>query len=284
VVLRQARRSGVHTLGPADLPAALDVLARDPVLDVFIASRVERLGLDPWRLGAQVWGYFADGRLDALCYSGANLVPVQADAQAIEAFAERAGCTTRTCASIVGEAVAVTALWDGLARRWGPARDVRPDQPVLVCDRIPEVTPDPGVRPVRPDEIDLLVPACIAMSTEEIGVSPIGPDGGASYRTRVADLVHTGRALARIEDGQVVFKAEIAAVSAAACQIQSVWVAPERRGERLSVPGMAAVVGYALQRLAPVAQLYVNAYNHRARRVYDRVGFRRIGTFASVLF
>jgi predicted GNAT family acetyltransferase len=284
VVLRQARRSGVHTLGPADLPAALDVLSRDPVLDVFIASRVERLGLDPWRLGAQVWGHFDDGRLDSLCYCGANVVPVQADARAVEAFAERAGRTGRGCASIVGEAVAVTQLWARLARRWGPARDVRPDQPVLVCDRIPDVAADPLVRPVRRDELDVLVPACIAMSTEEIGVSPVGPEGGDAYRARIAELVHAGRALARFEDGEVVFKAEIAAVSTSACQIQSVWVRPDRRGEGLSVPGMAAVVGYALRYVAPVAQLYVNAYNHRARAVYDRVGFQRIGTFASVLF
>jgi predicted GNAT family acetyltransferase len=46
---------------------------------------------------------------------------------------------------------------------------------------------------------------------------------------------------------------------------------------------MAAVVELA-QRLAPVTSLYVNDYNARARATYERVGFRQVGTFATVLF
>ena len=60
-----------------EVRALLDV---DPVADVFVASRVEAAGLDSWRLGAEVWGHGERGRLDALCYAGANLVPVQASA------------------------------------------------------------------------------------------------------------------------------------------------------------------------------------------------------------
>ena len=41
---------------------------------------------------------------------------------------------------------------------------------------------------------------------------------------------------------------------------------PERRGRGLSAPGMAAVVRYALRRIAPLVSLYVNDYNRAARR------------------
>ena len=81
----------------------------------------------------------------------------------------------------------------------------------------------------------------------------------------------------------MVFKAEIGAASARACQVQGVWVAPERRGEGLSAPGMAAVVEIARQRVAPIVSLYVNDYNAVARRCYDAVGFRGAGEFATVL-
>jgi predicted GNAT family acetyltransferase len=67
-------------------------------------------------------------------------------------------------------------------------------------------------------------------------------------------------------------------------QIQGVWVAPEWRGRGLASRGMAAVVKDALRRSAPTVSLYVNDYNHAARRVYARCGFRRVGTFATVLF
>jgi len=122
------------------------------------------------------------------------------------------------------------------------------------------------------------------MFTEEVGVSPVSADGGALYRSRVADLIRTGRSFARIEDGRVVFKAEIGSVTRSACQVQGVWVPPDLRGQGLSAPGMAAVVAQALRDVAPVVSLYVNDYNHAARATYRRVGFTDRGTFMSVLF
>jgi predicted GNAT family acetyltransferase len=47
---------------------------------------------------------------------------------------------------------------------------------------------------------------------------------------------------------------------------------------------MAAVVRDALERVAPTVSLYVNDFNLPARRVYERCGFRAVGTLATVLF
>jgi predicted GNAT family acetyltransferase len=148
----------------------------------------------------------------------------------------------------------------------------------------PLVAPDPDVRQVRRDELDVLLPACVAMFTEEVGVSPTALDGGAAYRARVAELIRSGRSFARIEDGRVMFKAEIGSVTPSACQVQGVWVAPELRGRGLSVPGMATVVNESLRDIAPTVSLYVNDYNTPARRAYARCGFQSAGTFATVLF
>jgi predicted GNAT family acetyltransferase len=278
------KASSLRVLRPADLPAAQEVLDRDPVANVFVASRIRTAGLDPWRLGGEMWGHVVDGELVALCHVGANLVPVQADATAVRAFADRARRQGRRCASIVGPRDAVAAMWERLEPTWGPARDVRPRQPLLAIDRDPDVTPDPGVRRVRPDEVDTVLPACVAMFTEEVGVSPAGSDGGASYRSRVAEMVGAGRAFARIEDGRVVFKAEVGSLTSSVCQVQGVWVSPELRGKGLSVGGMAAVVELARRELAPTVSLYVNDYNVPALAAYQRVGFEETGTFMSVLF
>lgn len=278
------RTTALRVLRDQDLAAAQEVLGRDPVTDVFVASRVAALGLDPARVGGEMWGYVVDGQLEAICHAGANLVPVQAGPEAVRAFAERARRQGRRCASIVGERSAVAGLWELLEPAWGPARDVRPCQPHMAIGSDPLVEPDPLVRRVRPDELDLLVPACVAMFTEEVGVSPVAGDGGAMYRARVADLIQAGRAFARIEDGRVVFKAEVGSVTAAACQVQGVWVPPELRGRGLSAPGMAAVVAMARRDLAPVVSLYVNDYNAPARAAYRRVGFTDRGAFMSVLF
>ncbi|MEY9969209.1 putative GNAT family acetyltransferase [Streptacidiphilus sp. MAP12-16] len=274
-----------RVLEPGDLPAALEVLDRDPIANAFVASRVAVAGLDAWRLGGEMWGWYDGRRLDGLCYAGANLVPLSAGPEAVRAFAERARRQGRRCSSIVGPAESTALLWSLLEPSWGPAREVRPNQPLMATwEPSTEIAPDPRVRRVRRDEMDLLIPACVAMFTEEVGVSPLAGDGGLLYRARVAELVSTGRAFARFEAGKVVFKAEIGAATPSACQIQGVWVAPGHRGRGHSESGMAAVVEHALREVAPVVSLYVNDFNTVARAAYRRVGFSEVGTFMSVLF
>ncbi|MGQ4731023.1 GNAT family N-acetyltransferase [Streptomyces sp. Ju416(a)] len=274
-----------RVLEPSDLGAALAILESEPVANAFVTSRVQVAGLDPWRLGGEMWGWYADGRLRSLCYSGANLVPICAGPEAVRAFADRARRAGRRCSSIVGPAEPTTQLWRLLEPSWGPAREVRANQPLMVTESpAPDVTPDPLVRRIRKDEMEVLMPACVAMFTEEVGISPLAGDGGLLYQARVAELITTGRSFARIDDGKVVFKAEIGAATPQACQIQGVWVAPEHRGKGLSETGMAAVLRYALADVAPVVSLYVNDYNTPARKAYQRVGFREVGAFMSVLF
>ena len=267
-----------------DRDEVLAICDRDAVTNVFVGSRVRNAGLDPRRLGAQVWGYYEGGQLTSMCYSGANLVPIEATPAAISAFAERARMQGRRCSSIVGPAQAVTQLWGLLASSWGRPRDIRSVQPVMTISGPPSVPPDPLVRPVTLDQLSVMLPACVAMFTEEVGVSPIGPDGGVAYRARVSELIRAGRSFARIENGQVLFKAEIGAATPLACQVQGVWVPPEARGRGLAVHGMAAVVTAALATVAPVVTLYVNDYNTPARAAYSRAGFTQTGTFMSVLF
>jgi uncharacterized protein len=281
---RPWRSASLRLLTDHDRDEVLALCDRDPVANVFAAARIRSAGVDPARLGGQLWGFGEGGKLSSVCYSGANLVPIEASAESIAAFAARARLQGRRCSSIVGPAEAVGPLWEMLAPAWGTPRDVRSVQPVLAMSAPSAIEADPLVRPVRRSELDVLLPSCIAMFTEEVGASPVGVDGGAAYRARIADLIAAGRSFARIdENGQVLFKAEIGAVTPHACQVQGVWVPPEARGQGHAVRGMAAVVLAALQ-IAPVVTLYVNDYNAPARAAYRRVGFTQAGTFMSVLF
>ncbi|GAA3164438.1 GNAT family N-acetyltransferase [Planomonospora alba] len=273
-----------RVLDDDDRDEVLALLDADPVANVFVASRVRSVGLNPSRLGGQMWGFGPRGGLTALCYAGANLVPVNAGPEAVQAFADRARRQGRRCSSIVGPAEAVEPLWERLEPHWGPARAIRWAQPLMATGTPSPVPADPLVRRVRPEEFDILLPACVAMFTEEVGISPEVGDGGALYRSRVAELIRIGRSYARIDDGTVVFKAEIGAVTPQACQIQGVWVNPELRGRGHAVAGMAAVVKHALDCFAPVVSLYVNDYNAPARAAYRKAGFVEVGTFMSVLF
>jgi predicted GNAT family acetyltransferase len=273
--------AGARMLDERDQASVALALEADPVATCMVASRFEIAGLDPWRLGGEVWG--VGPRAEGLCFSGANLVPLRGDRAALSSFAERAVRLGRSCSSIVGRAEMVLPLWDELSLAWSPARAVRDDQPLMALAGRAGVEPDGSVRPVRMDEMDRYLPAAIAMFSEEVGVDPRLGDGGAGYRARVAELVSSGRAFARFEDREVVFKAEIGALSSRVGQIQGVWVRPDRRGHGLGTAGTAAVVD-RLVGMGRVASLYVNGFNEAARTAYKRVGFSQIGSFATVLF
>lgn len=274
----------LRVLGPADLPEVSELLAADPVVNVVTDYRARTTQLQPRWLNGEVWGYYESDELVAVCHSAANLIPAMATRPALELFAQRALSQGRRCSTLLGPSDQVEVLWDRLRSGWVRPRVVRRNQPHLEVAAGPLVEPDPFVRRSRMADLDVLYPACVAMYTEEVGVSPEDHGGAALYRARVAQLVSRGWSFVRVEDGRVVFKAEVAAATPHACQIQGVYVAPDRRGEGLGSAGMAAVVDLALRHIAPVVSLYVNEHNVAARRVYERVGFRQTATFTTIMF
>ncbi len=274
----------LRVLGPVDLPEVTGLLARDPVVNVVADHRARVTQMEPRWLNGEMWGYYEDDVLVSVCHSAANLMPAMATGRALEEFAGRALQQGRRCSTLLGPSVDVEELWGRLRHSWATPREVRRDQPHLEIAREPLVQPDPAVRFGAMEEIDLIYPACVAMYTEEVGVSPEANGGAALYRARVAQLISRRWSFVRVESGRVVFKAEVAAATPHACQVQGVYVVPDRRGEGLGTTGMAAVVDLARRHIAPVVSLYVNAHNTTARRAYATVGFEQTATFSTIMF
>ena len=263
-----------------DVVAVSQVLNEDPVAACMVAARVADHGIDPRTMGGELWT--RRGPLESLCFAGANLIPLRGSRSDLKAFAEQALAGARRCSSLVGRTDLVLPMWEWLSAGWGPARDVRDEQPLLAMSSRPSCAADPGVRRVKVDELDAYLVAAVDMFIGEVGVDPRAGDGGRGYRRRVAALIAAGRAYARFEQGRVVFKAEIGSQSPTVGQIQGVWVHPEWRGHGIGTSGTAAVAASVING-GRVASLYVNGYNTVARAAYARVGFREVGTFATVL-
>ncbi len=272
----------VRGLTASDLPSVRALLDRDPGVNVFLRYRVDSSTLHDRVVGSRVWGFFDGPELVAACHAGSNIVPAEADAEAVEAFAAHILTEGLRPASLAGPQEAVLPLWEKLAPFLGPARSVRPVQPFLAIDIEPSVEPDPRVRRVVMDEIDILYPACVSMFQEEVGIDP-ELSGGHGYRARVAQLISQGWAFAIVEDGEILFKTEVGAASPHACQLQGVWVRPDRRGENIAAGALAEVIRMVRRDVAPLVTLYVNDHNVPARALYRRVGFTERTTFASIL-
>ena len=217
---------------------------------------------------------------------GANLVPVECTADDMAAFAGPALARVRSTATIVGPARAGRRA---LGRRRGPLGHARARRGG--ASRTSRSATTPPCVPTRTcalttrDDLAALYPACVAMYTEEVGVSPEAGGGKDYYRARVQQLISRGWSFARFDEhGRVVFKAEVACATPYAAQVQGVYVDPEHRGRGLSVGGMAAVVQLVRERIAPTVSLYVNEWNSPARAAYARVGFTESARFSTLMF
>ncbi|WP_394942102.1 GNAT family N-acetyltransferase [Psychromicrobium sp. YIM B11713] len=262
-----------------------ELVDQDPVANVFMASQLDQHhSAVPNILGVHTAGFFApDGELLAASWVGANVIPIAVTEQLAPAFGNYLSALGRRHASIYGPAEAVLAIFRQMRAKGARASEVRPCQPLLAMSGASSIAPHPQLRPSRMECFEQILPAAVAMFEEEVGYSPL-TTGEDFYRRRVASLIRQGYSLSHLDRfGEVIFKADLGAVSRAASQVQGVWLRPDHRGRGLSHAYMAAVVELA-RRHAPVVSLYVNDYNTRAFASYQRVGFERVGTFATVLF
>ena len=269
----------------ADRLALDELLHAAPVENCVLISRISGAGsLRPELLGGQLWGIGDQAGLRAGCFVGGTVIPIGPDVDALRSLLPSLAARVRPCSSIVGPAALVAALWAGLEHRWGPARLLRLNQPLLVSVGPALFPVHPEVRRAVPADLPVLFPAAVAMFTEELDVSPLARDGGRVFRARLEDLVAAGRVYVLLDDnGEVVFKAELAAETPAMSQVQGVWVRPDLRGHGLGTTAMAAVLAAASVGSQRVS-LYVNDFNEVARRMYARLGMAQVGTFATILF
>jgi uncharacterized protein len=251
------------------LEQILRFCAADPIERVFLED-VARRGL------GRFCGFAVDGRLDALCHVGANVVP---SGRHCKRFADAAARSRARM--IIGDERAVGELWSGARRRMPSPRDDRPGQPVYVMDELPEPGRS-GLRPATADDYERLVPACAAAHEEEIGVDPLerDPDG---FRWRTRAQIDEGRSWIWREGDSILFKAEASAWTPSAVQLQQVWVDVELRNRGNAQRGMRDLIRLLLAS-TPAVCLFVRPENAVAIRVYEAVGMRRHGSYRSLIF
>ena len=260
------------------------LLARDPVRNLFVASRVETSRLQAGRSGWTLWGYFDGTVLLSAIHVGNNLVPVEASEDALKAFS-RVLSRRRESQSITGPRDQVLTLYELLIKRWGSEwrapREIRPNQPVMVIRTDPAVSTDDRIHEIVSTDADAYFDAAVAMYSEEVRGDPT--EDGYSYRRYIQLLITAKRAFGAVDERGVWFKSDLGVVSGDSAQIQGVWLRPELRGQGLSIPAIAQVVKLARVRY-PTLSLYVNDFNVRAVHAYQHVGFEQVDEFATILY
>jgi ribosomal protein S18 acetylase RimI-like enzyme len=261
--------SPVTRLVQPSLEQVLAFCAEDPVERVFLED-VARRGLGRFTAVER-----EDGRLDALCHVGANVVPAGRGCAAFEEPTRRGRARM-----LIGESRAVGELWEAARGGLPRAREDRPGQPVYEL-RSPPESGGSWLRAATPDDFELLLPACAATHREELGVDPLERDGDG-FRWRTQAQIEEGRSWLWEEDGTILFKAEASAWTPLAVQLQQVWVDPSARGNGYAQRGMRDLCRLLLER-TPVVCLFVRPENAPALRVYEGIGMSQTITYRSIL-
>ncbi|HEV8660179.1 MAG TPA: GNAT family N-acetyltransferase [Thermoanaerobaculia bacterium] len=272
-------RWSVRALGEDDVRNAIAFLQRDPMINVYLISRLleERTAA-----ATQIYAVRHNRQIVLLASLATNIVLAADPAEnrdvidsAIAMVAERIVARMLPVRAIISPAYLVEKLWGRLRTRIDPPTVVRMNQPVYAIRRrfdFPDLTHS---RYAIVDDLDQLVPACAAMHKEEVGIDPMERDT-AGYRERIRELIDRRRAIVHIEKGIIAAKCEFSAVSDEAVQLMGVWTHPQFRRRGLARAMLCEVCGHLFRKGKNVT-LFVNDFNLPAVALYESMGFQRIG-------
>jgi predicted GNAT family acetyltransferase len=159
---------------------------------------------------------------------------------------------------------------------------VRSAQPLylLTADAL-VATDDVSVRPATVAEAELVAEHSAQMILGELGYDPRASRAG--FVTTIRRSIASGLWWVWIVDGVLRFQCNIGPRSASTAQLQGVWTPPALRGHGYATLALAAIARRLLRHERSLT-LYVNDFNGPAIALYERLGFRRVGTFATYLF
>jgi predicted GNAT family acetyltransferase len=272
-------RWSLRALGEDDVKNAIAFLQRDPLINVYLISRLfeERSAA-----ATQIYVVRHNRDIVLLASLATNIVLAADPAErpdvldsAIAMIAERIVARMIPVRAIISPANLVEKLWLRLRTRLDPPTVVRLNQPVYSIRRrfdFPDLT---KARYATLDDLDQLVPACAAMHKEEVGIDPLERDA-AGYRERIRELIDRRRAIVLVQDGLIASKCEFSAVSEDAVQLMGVWTHPQFRRRGLAKVTMREVCGHLFRRGKNIT-LFVNDFNLPAIGLYESIGFQRIG-------
>jgi uncharacterized protein len=284
-MLRRAlnRQPRVRQLWASDSSRVEACLEEHPLETVFLRSEILQGAL---RQGALLGSEHPGGqRIRGVLMHGPLVVPWAPDPRDLDLLAKALRPHLAWIQLMVGPSDQVARLQEQLGPRLPPVRTLRAEQPHYAVDLgsvAPEPQDPPPLRRARTEDLDLMVRASAAMHLEEVGFDPLLVDP-SGYRERVLTLIRRGRLYVWLEEGRVAFKAECSSVTPEAVQLQGVWTDPTLRRQGRATRAMA-ILCHLLLADAEWVTLFVNDFNETAIRLYERTGFKRIGTMRTVLF
>jgi len=275
------KASALEPLSVRNERDVLDYLARAPYDNVFVYWLIAS-GRAPGPVDDVVVSRAPGGAIDGVSLFGRQIVPYADSPAAIEAFVEHARSARRP-SMIVGVRPMLEAFWAGARETFRNPRATRTSQPVYALDRahLRGSRNDAPVARATMRELDEVNANSAEMFRREIG----GQAGSvpADHLERTRRLIEAGWWWRYREGERIVFQCNVGSETPHTAQLQGVWTPTDARGKGFATRGMAAICDHLLD-IHPTLCLFANDFNTDALALYDRIGFYRVGEFASILF
>jgi uncharacterized protein len=220
-----------------------------------------------------------DGQLQGVALIGRYILFETRSDAAIEAFA-RLAQACRDAHILLGEQDGVSTFWNHYGDGGQEARLYCRE--LLLEQRRPVEFGEPvrGLRRATLDDLDLVVPAHAQTAFDESGIDPLkeNPEG---FRQRCARRIEQGQTWVLVEQGRLMFKAEVLTDTPEVAYLEGVWVDPAERGKGVGLQCISYLTTELLSRSGSVC-LLVNERFQGAQRFYEKAGYELVGHYDTI--
>lgn len=275
-----AQTGKVERLGAMNEVEVLEFLSTRPIHTVAMMGFIRDNGIiSPLHRGVFYAYRNQTGELEGVALIGhATLLETRSD-RALEAFAEVAQEGT-SAHMIMGEQQRVDEFWAYYSAAGQEYRLACRELlfelrcPVAVRKAVPDL------RLATPADLELVMPVQAEMAFNESGINPMNRDP-EGFRQRCVRRIELQRTWVLVQDGELIFKAEIMAGTPEATYLEGIWVNPNHRGTSQGQQCMSQLARNLLLNSNALC-LLVNENNTLAQNFYSRAGYKLRSVYDSI--
>lgn len=274
--------ANVVALHDEDRDEVLEFLNFRPVHTVVMTSFIQDNGIESELNRGKFYGYYnCSGRLEGVALIGHSTLVEARSEKALKALAYTARRSETPIHLIMSSGQEAEEFWGFYSE--GTRKPRLSCTELLFELHFPFLVPDCDreLREAVIEDLEQVAEAQAAIALMESGIDPLQRDREGFLR-RCARRIEQGRTFVVVEEGKLIFKADIVAETKETVYLEGVYVSPEFRGQGIG-SGCLAELTLDILRRVPNVCLLSNINFIDAHLSYIRAGFRNTD-FCTTIF
>lgn len=266
----------LYQLTENDRDEVMRFLNTKPVHTIAMSSFINDNGIESPANRGSFYGYRGnDGKFEGVALIGHTTLIEAHSTEAVRAFAFEAKRGIKPINLVMASDVVARTFWLNYA---GSLRKPRISSSEILFEigfPFPVQHSEWQIRNARPEELLTVARAHADVAILESGIDPLLTDMDG-FLSRSLDRIKKGRTFVAVENGELIFKADILAETSDVAYLEGVYVAPELRGRGIGSKCLAKLNLMLLDRFHNICLL--SNVDHRSAHIcFEKAGFRRTG-------